>query len=287
MPWRRALLFFLAAAPLAAADQDFSGSWSGWARLTNDWPGLSCAYDGSAVAGSLKLDLTREGDLLKGTLTIEVAPAAGSGCPPLHKQYTVIDAKVSEAALSFGDPGGHVWSLGSRHEGTVLKGLVAWKAGGPSDPLAAGFTASGTIPMTRLSGEVQLARGTATGEGAPGAGGAAGGAAPSVRKGGSRVGYLAAILGANVVAGGALVAANKLGDTKAGGGTSCSPRNCFVGSAGEPCLCNANVLSGASCGSTPAGVALGGACDATLKRCQTGFSCNGGICQDGSGACPY
>src|SRR5262249_23036058 len=56
MPWRRALLLLAAATPLAAAEPDFTGSWAGWARLTNDWPGLACAYDGSATPGSLKLD---------------------------------------------------------------------------------------------------------------------------------------------------------------------------------------------------------------------------------------
>ena len=90
-----------------------------------------------------------------------------------------------------------------------------------------------------------------------------------------------------MVAAGAFVAANKLGNTKTSGSTTCSPRYCFVGQPGEPCLCNANVLAGGSCGSTSGGVALGGVCDATLRPCQTGFSCNAGICQDGSGACPY
>jgi hypothetical protein len=278
MPWRRALLLLLAAAPpLAAAEPDFTGSWSGWARLTNDWPGLACTYDGSATPGSLKLDLAKEGDALKGTLSLEVAPAAGSGCPPLHKVYAVVDAKQSEAALSFGDPGGHVWSLGSRQEGAVLKGLVAWKSGGPSDPLAADFTASGSTPMTRLTGEVHLTR----------AGKAAAGGGAAVKKGGSKAGYVAAIIGANVVAAGAFVAANKLGKGNPSGTTTCSPRYCFVGQPGQPCLCNANVLAGSSCGSTSGGVPLGGVCDATLRPCQTGFSCNAGVCQDGSGACPY
>jgi hypothetical protein len=275
MPWRRALILFLVAAhPLAAAESDLTGSWSGWAKLTNDWPGLPCTYDGSAVPGSLKLELAKEGDALKGTLTIDIAPEAGSGCPPLKKVYAVVDAKPSEAALSFGDAGGHVWSLGSRQEGTVLKGLVAWKSGGASDPLAADFTVSGTQPMTRLTGEVHLTRS-----------GKAGGA--SAKKGGSGWGYAAAIIGANVVAAGAIVAANKLGKGSPSGTTTCSPRYCFVGQPGQPCLCNANVLTGGSCGKTTSGVALGGACDATLNPCQTGFSCNAGICQDGSGACPY
>jgi hypothetical protein len=276
MPWRRALLlFFAAASPLAAADPDFTGSWAGWARLTNDWPGLPCTYDGSATPGSPKLDLAKEGDALKGTLTLEIAPAAGSGCPPLHKVYAVVDAKQSEAALSFGDPGGHVWTLGSRQEGAILKGLVAWRSGGASDPLAADFKAADGTPMTRLTGEVHLAR---TGKPEGGA---------SVKKGGSRAGAVAAIIGANVVAAGAFVAANKLGNTKTSGATSCSPRYCFVAQPGEPCLCNANVLAGSSCGTTTAGVALGGVCNATLLPCQTGFSCNAGVCQDGSGACPY
>ena len=126
------------------------------------------------------------------------------------------------------------------------------------------------------------------GKPAPAAGAAPGaGAAGAKKSGGNRAGSIASILATNVVAAGALYGVNKLGQGDGSGSTSCSPRNCFIGAPGEPCLCNANVLSGAACGTVPGGVPLGGACDGTSRPCQSGFSCNRGICEDAAGACPY
>ena len=116
---------------------------------------------------------------------------------------------------------------------------------------------------------------------------AAGGGAPKKVSGGGMPGHIMAILGANVVAAGAIYGVNKLGQGGSTSAISCSPRNCFIGVPGEPCLCNANVLAGAPCGTVPGGVPLGGPCDGTTRPCQSGFSCNAGICQDGSGSCPY
>ncbi len=297
----RVLLFLLLAAPSAAIAQDFAGSWSGGARLTNDWPGLVCVYDGSKAPGSVKLELVRAADKLGGTILIDIAAAPGSGCPPLRKQYLVTEARVSEAALTFLDSGGNEWNLASRQEGSALKGLLAFKEGGAPEALASGFSAAGKTPLVRLSGEVNLERPTtaraATGkEPAPGApseskpapgAGAKPAAGTTPAAGANRVGHIAAILGANVVAAGALYGVNKLGQGNGSGSTSCSPRNCFIGAPGEPCLCNVNVLSGSSCGTVPGGVPLGGACDGTSRPCQSGFSCNRGICEDAAGACPY
>lgn len=274
------LLLLSLAASFPASAPDFAGTWSGGGRLTNDWPGLVCVYDGSATLGSVKLELVRAGDKLGGTILLDIAAAAGSGCPPLRKQYLVMEARVSEAALFVLDSGGIEWNLGSREEGAALKGLLAWKERGVPEALAAGFSVAGETPLVRLSGEVHLERPTAAK--AP-----AGGGAPQRVSAGGRVGHFAAILGANVVAAGTLYGVNRLGQSGASGGTSCSPRNCFIGATGEPCLCNANVLAGAPCGTVPGGVPLGGTCDGTARPCQSGFSCNGGICQDGSGACPY
>jgi hypothetical protein len=300
------LLSFLLA-PLAASAQDVAGSWSGWGRLTNDWPGLTCVYDGSAAPGSVKMELTRAGDKLGGTILLDVAPAAGSGCPPLRKQYLVTEARPTESTLMLVDSGGLEWNLSIREGGAALVGLLAWKEGGAPEALAAGFSAQGKTPLVRLSGEVQLERpGAAKAPAAPSPatttapretaatetpatspGAASGGGAPKKVTAGDRVGHIAAILGANVVAAGALYGVNKLGQGGSTSGSSCSPRNCFIGAPGEACLCNANVLAGAPCGTVPGGVPLGAACDGTTRPCQSGFSCNGGICQDGSGSCPY
>jgi hypothetical protein len=313
---RRALLLpFFLLTPLAASAQDVAGAWSGWGRLANDWPGLACSYDGSAVPGSVKLDLKQSGNALGGTILLDIAPAAGSGCPPLRKQYLVTEARISEGAVTLVDSGGLEWNLAPREGGSVLTGLVAWKEGGAPEALAAGFSVQGKTPLVRLSGEVRLerpgaakpaaaapspspspaapARETEAKEapagGAPAAAGGAapGGGAPKQATGGGRAGHIVAIIGANVVAAGAIYGVNKLGQSGATSGTSCSPRNCFIGAPGEACLCNANVLAGAPCETVPGGVPLGGACDGTTRPCQSGFSCNGGICQDGSGACPY
>jgi hypothetical protein len=307
---RRALLLLsLLLAPLAASAQDVAGSWIGWGRLTNDWPGLTCVYDGSAAPGSVKMELTGAGDKLGGTILFEIPPAAGSGCPPLRKQYLVTEARLSESTLTLVDSGGLEWNLSIRQGGTALTGLLAWKEGGAPEALAAGFSAQGKTPLVRLSGEVQLERpgavkaplapapaapvpqretaATETPPASPSPSTGAGGGAPKKVTGGDMAGHIVAILGANVVAAGALYGVNKLGQGGSTSGTSCSPRNCFIGAPGEACLCNANVLAGAPCGTVPGGVPLGGACDGTTRPCQSGFSCNGGICQDGSGACPY
>jgi hypothetical protein len=312
---RALLLLLLLPAPTAADVADVSGSWSGSGRLTNDWPGLACVYDGSAAPGSVKMELARRGETLSGTILLEFAPAAGSGCPPLRKQYLVTEASVTESTLRLVDSGGLEWNLSIRQGGASLVGLLAWKEGGAPEALAAGFSAQGKTPLVRLSGEVQLERPGAAKPAAPAAPAAAavpappretaatetpaaspspspsaaagGGAAPKKVSAGDRVGHVAAILGANVVAAGAIYGVNKLGQGGSTSGTSCSPRNCFIGAPGEPCLCNANVLAGAPCNTVPGGVPLGGACDGTTRPCQSGFSCNGGVCQDGSGACPY
>ncbi len=310
---RRALLLpFFLLIPLAASAQDVGGAWSGWGRLTNDWPGLSCSYDGSAVPGSVKLDLKQSGTTFGGTILLDIAPAAGSGCPPLRKQYLVTEARLSEGAITLVDSGGLEWNLSPREGGSVLTGLVAWKEGGAPEALAAGFSVQGKTPLVRLSGEVRLERPGAAKSAAaapspspspspaaagreteakeapaPAGGGAAAGGAPKHVTGGDRVGHIVAIIGANVVAAGAIYGVNKLGQKNSSSSTTCSPRNCFIGAPGEACLCNANVLAGAPCETVPGGVPLGGACDGTTRPCQSGFSCNGGICQDGSGACPY
>ncbi len=309
---RALLLLFFLPAPFTASAQDVAGSWSGWGRLTNDWPGLACVYDGSAAPGSVKMELARAGDTFGGTILFEFAPAPGSGCPPLRKQYLVTEGRATESTLTLVDSGSLEWNLSIRQGGAALAGLLAWKEGGAPEALAAGFSAQGKTPLVRLSGEVQLERpGAAKAAAAPASVAAAppretaatetpaaspssspaaaggGGGAPKKVTAGDRVGHIAAILSANVVAAGAIYGVNKLGQGGSTSGTSCSPRNCFIGAPGEACLCNANVLAGAPCGTVPAGVPLGGACDGTTRPCQSGFSCNGGICQDGSGACPY
>jgi len=284
---------------------DLSGAWLGRATLTNDWPGFSCRYEGADDPPAVRLELRHEGAQWTGSVAIDMAPAGGSGCPPLAKRYSIPVVQIGEGTLVFTDSGGHEWSLAVRRGEGLLKGIVAWKTG--DEPLAQGFTASGgATPLTRLSGEVRLTRATAPaasgtgttggaepsggGAGAETAGGVAGaeGAAQDKVTAGRRAGHLAGVIGANIVAVGALYGVNKAGKSSTEGGVvPCSPRYCIIASLGEPCLCNANVLSGAPCGSTASGAPQQGVCNSTDLPCQSGLSCNAGICQDRFGSCPY
>jgi hypothetical protein len=99
---------------------------------------------------------------------------------------------------------------------------------------------------------------------------------------------VAIIIGANVVGLGLLYGVNKLGKGSSESGVvTCSPRTCIVGAINEPCYCEGNVLSGASCGTTTTGAPLGSPCDGKSVPCQAGLSCNSGICEDRFGRCPY
>jgi len=264
---------------------DLSGTWTGGAILTNDWPGFTCRYEGAEDPPAVRLELSGEGAQWNGSVAIDAPPAEGSGCPPLSKRYSIPAAHVGDASVSFTDSGGNEWNLAVRREEAELMGLLAWKTGDES--LAAGFKApSGTTPLARLSGEVKLRR--AAGE-VQAAAAAAGAGAPREKVTvGKRIGHLGAVLAANAVAAGALYGVNKAGRSDGqGGAVTCSPRNCIIAALGEPCLCNANVISGAPCGTTTSGVPQAGVCDGMMLPCQSGFSCNRGFCEDRAGACPF
>jgi hypothetical protein len=254
-----------------------AGTWTGQATLTNDWPGFTCRYEGGEDPPTVRLELVPDGGQWKGSVAIEVGAAEGSGCPPLNKHYTIAAGQAGDGTFGFTDSGGNEWTLAIRHGEGVLKGLLAWKTG--DAPLADGFKApGGALPLARLSGEVRLKRADAPAAAAP---------LPKIT-GGKRVGHLGAILAANVVAGGLLVAANKLGKSSSTTGVvTCSPRNCIIAAVGEPCLCNANLVSGGSCGVTTSGVAQLQVCNTTDMPCQAGLSCNRGFCEDRFGACPF
>jgi hypothetical protein len=271
-----------------------AGSWEGWAKLTNDWPGLACRYEGGPDTTSVRVELSDTEGRLKGSVAIDVPAEAGSGCPPLRKRYAVDETIPGPGTLSFVDSGGNEWTLGVRRNGTVLQGMLAWRQGGPDQPLAEGFTApGGQRPAAHLSGEVRLHRGAeeaateqpsgaATKEGAP--------EAPKKKIGaGGHAKNVAIILGANVVGLGLLYGVNKVGKGSSSSGTvTCSPRNCIVGATiNDPCFCEGNVVSGSSCGTTTGGQPLNATCLVPTEPCQSGLSCNSGFCQDRDGRCPY
>jgi len=289
----------LAQEPQAPASPGLAGSWEGWAKLANDWPGLACRYEGGPETTSVRLELGTEAGLLKGSVALDLPAEAGSGCPPLRKRYAIAETIQGPGTLSFTDSGGNEWTLAVRRSGSVLQGLLAWRQGGPEQPLAEGFTApDGKRPLAQLSGEVRLRRG---GEAAPaeGAEGAASGSAPAAGAAaatpaphagaGRYLGSVGLIVGANVVGLGLLYGANKLGKGSSETGVvTCSPRTCIVGATlNDPCFCEGNVVSGTSCGTTTGGAPLNAPCVVPSVPCQSGFSCNSGVCQDRDGRCPW
>jgi hypothetical protein len=163
---------------------------------------------------------------------------------------------------------------------------VARKEGAAgNEPLAEGFSLpGGQRPLTRLSGEVKLDR---VAEAAPAE---ASSPAPGKAKKGERhlLRNVGIVLVANAVALGALVGVNKVAKSSGGSGAvTCSPRACLPNEPGQQCICPVNILSGASCGTTSSGVPLAGTCDGNMLPCQSGFSCNAGVCEDRNGRCPY
>jgi hypothetical protein len=259
----------------------FSGAFEGVAVLTNEDAGSTCRYEGQPSSPSVRLELGG-GTSIAGSIAIDMPAPEGGACPPLRKRYSIAEFVLADLALSFTDSGGNEWTLSLRESGATLQGLLAWRQGGADEPLADGFSLpGGQRPLARLSGEVRLRRVAAGGAGA---------AAPTpVPTGaGKQVGHIAAIVGANVVGLGLLYGANKLGKGSSESGVvTCSPRTCIVGAPNEPCFCEGNVLSGASCGTTQAGAPLNAPCDGRDVPCQSGFSCNSGLCEDRFGRCPY
>ena len=162
---------------------DLSGAWLGRATLTNDWPGFTCRYEGADDPPSVRLELRHEGAQWTGSVGDRHGPGGRLGLPAPRQALPIPVVQVGEGTLGFTDSGGHEWNLAVRRGEGLLKGMVAWKTG--DEPLAQGFTASGgATPLTRLSGEVRLARATApaasatgTAAGAEPAGGGAGAAA--------------------------------------------------------------------------------------------------------------
>jgi hypothetical protein len=292
-----------------AAATALAGTWTGSAVLTNDAAPASCRYEGGDTSTELTLEPAAPG--LRAIIRLEIPGTAGSGCPPLLKRYETSNVVVTGSAVSFIDPAGHEWTLALR-EGR-LTGLVAWKGGGKDEPLAEGYAPPGASPpLTRLGGEVRLTRAAgatappatgetsqappAAGEAAPTAGapagtetGAEGSPAPAAgeapKKGSS---FWLAFIGANIVGIGAFYGIKKLtDDDSTGGSATCSPRFCVFSDIADPCVCNINITSGASCGSTSTGVPFGGVCNDTTLPCQAGLSCNNGVCDDRVGRCPF
>lgn len=184
------------------------GSWSGWAKLTNDWPGLACQYEPAGDEPTVHLELAAAEPGLRGSVAIDIPAAPGSACPPLRKRYAIAEVRMAPSNASFTDSGGNEWTLGARRGGAVLQGTISWQQGGPDEPLAEGFTLpNGVRPLSRLIGEVRLRHDDPAGAAAAGETGTEAASAqtaagkPAEKKGGAgtHVGNAAKVIGANVV----------------------------------------------------------------------------------------
>jgi hypothetical protein len=256
---------------LLPPNADFTGSWTGTGRFTNEWASPVCQYSGRP--GSVTLEVRGEGQETTGALSLDMK-ASSPTCPPLAKRYALHDIKVAGSRIAFVDPAGASWDLAFRTGGLV--GIVSWKAGQTDEALAEGFVGpDGSTPLTRLNGEVTLKR--QGGETPPGPRG------KSSVTGTAKAGI--AVIAAEVIAGAALLAVNRY-TKQSGNATSnnCSPRSCGVG---VPCLCNVQIAVGASCGNTSLGGTVGSPCALPDTPCGAGLSCNSNICQDlATGQCP-
>jgi hypothetical protein len=264
-------------ATLLPPNVDFSGTWSGSGRFTNEWANPVCRYSGPTVT----LEVRQEAQQTGGTLDLEIKASDSPSCPALKKQYTIEEIRVTGSRMSFVDPAGAVWDIALRSGG--LLGIVTWRGGPTSEPLAEGFLGpDGTAPLTRLQGEVNLKR--QGGSDLPGPRGK-----PSLSGTTKAIG---AIVAAEAVGTAVLLTTNRY--TRLSGRAtqnSCSQRYCTVGA---PCLCLdaqhniSNLVTGGSCGTTDQGGSTGSPCSPPNFPCQAGLSCDSfanttGICVPDAG----
>jgi hypothetical protein len=275
---------------LIPENADFTGTWTGTAKFTNEWASPVCTFEGAekGPAPAVTLEVTPQtGEGTTGVVTLDVKTASGP-CPALKKRYELPDIKVRGSALAFVDAGGASWDL-AIHAGTLV-GIVSWRPGPLDEPLSEGFhSADGGVPMTRLSGEVRLTR--------QGSKGTPSGPSGKTTAQGTIFG-LGNIIAANLVAAGVLLEVNHLSKGGNGGTASqsnCSPRTCTIGGVAGACLCNAQIAQGGSCASSTNGLGgtIGAACLVSSPAapsdtpCANGLSCNNGVCQDFQvGQCP-
>ena len=266
----------------AAPQPALTGHWSGTAKLTDESTASPCQYTGAADPPSVTLELSGEPAALKGKVTLDLAPAPDSACPPLRATYDVQDATISGSSLRFSDSAGRRWDLALALD--VLKGIVSSEG-----------ALSGEVTLKRAGAPTAAAQPAATPTPAAGGQQAGGGSAPPAgaaapKGGGSFLSGVGGFVAANVIGLGALFGINRLanGSNPTGTGTvTCSPRSCVAGAPGVPCFCNTPLASGGTCGSTASGVPFAMACSVPAMPCQSDLSCNNGICEDKFGTCPF
>jgi hypothetical protein len=269
------------AAATEAGGSPLAGSFEGWAKLTNEWAGQLCHYDAGPDATTVHLELNEDAGRLRGSLALDVPAATEAGCPPLRKRYVIAEADAGPGTLTFTDSGGNEWTLGVRHSASVLQGLMAWRQGGPDQPLAEGASGDRRL-VARLSGEVHLRRIEAQVKPPAAA------SAPPKAGAGTHLRNLGIVLGANIVGLGLLYGVNRIGEgSVSSGAVSCSPRVCNVGLPGAPCFCEGATVAGGPCGDTASGQGIGQPCALPATPCQEGASCNSSFCEDQTGRCPW
>ena len=178
------------------------------------------------------------------------ARPAGAPCPTLRKRYSIAEFVLEGPALSFMDSGGNEWTLSLRRERRDPAGAAGMAAGRRRGAARRGLLA----PRRAAPARAVERRGPAA---PPGHGRGRERPRPRsrpVERGEAGRPHRRHHWARTSSALGLLYGANKLGKGSSETGVvTCSPRTCIVGAPNEPCFCEGNVLSGASCGTTRAG----------------------------------
>jgi len=275
----------LAAAPVALQDPgtaSFAGSWAGAGKFAMNVGATSCTYVGLAQPASVVAELTEKDGTWAGHVSLDLPGVAGSPCPPFKARYRVGESRLSANSLGFADASNNQWTL------TLRQGRLQGVASSST-----GF--SGEVDLARTNGSKAVSQpASAASSPSPTSQASPTQPAPDTSRqgaagGGSAWRGIATVVGASTVGVGAFLGVNRLlkdsGGT--GSGATCSPRTCVAGAVGDPCTCNANLTTGASCGTTTAGVPFAGVCNFPSLPCESDLSCNNGLCEDRFGRCPF
>ena len=134
--------------------RDIAGLWRGSANLINNSEGVTCDYRGGI--SSVTLNVTPNGAIVTGNVTIDIPATEGTGCPALAKNY-VYQGTVSGTRLTATVAAGHQLSLSFTTE--LMGGTLTWTGDAPDEALAIGAVApNGNLILTRLQGTLTLRR---------------------------------------------------------------------------------------------------------------------------------
>ena len=76
-----------------------AGNWAGFARLTNDWPGHLCRYEGSNEEASVRLEISSVDGRLQGSVAIDLPVPEGVAIALVHP-HLELETKAMREALA-------------------------------------------------------------------------------------------------------------------------------------------------------------------------------------------